>query len=181
MLETHSGFLKFIRLGIHVLDDMSPVIVVAGFVVLLALLLYYMYKEKAEGEAPPEEQRMEPLVVEDKKHETPLTAEKPAEAPEAEQSEKPEPEPAEPRPEAPQPEKPKTQTEDLDSLSGVGEKYRALLRAAGVRSVATLAGEEPAALLERLREANEREDLVKRLPRAGDVEAWVRRAKEQSL
>jgi len=31
---------------------MSPVIVVAGFVVLLALLLYYMYKEKVEGRAP---------------------------------------------------------------------------------------------------------------------------------
>jgi predicted flap endonuclease-1-like 5' DNA nuclease len=160
---------------------MNPVIVVAGFVVLLALLLYYMYKEKVEGEAPPEKPREEPTVIEVKDYEAQLADEKPAEAPEAEQPEEPEPEPAEPRPEAPQPEKPETQTDDLESLSGVGEKYRALLRAAGVRSVATLAGEDPAALLERLREANEREDLVKRLPRAGDVEAWVQRAKEQSL
>ena len=162
------------------MDAMSPVIVVAGFVVLLALLLIYMYKEKAKGEAPPEKPRMEPTVVKVKNYETQPAAEKPAEAHEAEQPEEPEPETAEPEPE-PQPEKQETQTDDLESLSGVGEKYRALLRAAEVRSVAELASEEPAALLERLREANEREDLVKRLPRMGDVEAWVHRAKEQSL
>lgn len=155
---------------------MSPVIVVAGFVVLLALLLIYMYKEKAKGEAPPEKPRMEPTVVKVKDYEAQPAAEKPAEAHEAEQPEEPEPETAEP-----QPEKQETQTDDLESLSGVGEKYRALLRAAEVRSVAELASEEPAALLERLREANEREGLVKRLPRIGDVEAWVHRAKEQSL
>ncbi len=155
---------------------MSPVIVVAGFVVLLALLLIYMYKEKAKGEAPPEKPRMEPTVVKVKDYEAQPAAEKPAEAHEAEQPEEPEPETAEP-----QPEKQETQTDDLESFSGVGEKYRALLRAAEVRSVAELASEEPAALLERLREANEREGLVKRLPRIGDVEAWVHRAKEQSL
>lgn len=158
------------------MDAMSPVIVVAGFVVLLALLLIYMYKEKAKGEAPPEKPRMEPTVVKVKDYEAQPAAEKPAEAHEAEQPEEPEPETAEP-----QPEKQETQTDDLESLSGVGEKYRALLRAAEVRSVAELASEEPAALLERLREANEREGLVKRLPRIGDVEAWVHRAKEQSL
>lgn len=160
------------------MDAMSPVIVVAGFVVLLALLLIYMYKEKAKGEAPPEKPRMEPTVVKVKDYEAQLAAEKPAEAHEAEQPEEPEPETAEPEP---QPEKQETQTDNLESLSGVGEKYRALLRAAEVRSIAELASEEPAALLERLREANEREDLVKRLPRMGDVEAWVHRAKEQSL
>jgi predicted flap endonuclease-1-like 5' DNA nuclease len=115
---------------------------------------------------------MEPTVVESRDYEARPEAEEPAEVPKPE-----EPEPAELSHEAP---KPETQTEDLETLSGVGEKYRALLKAAGVRSVATLAGEEPAALLERLREANEREGLVKRLPRAGDVEAWIQRAKEQS-
>jgi len=152
---------------------MDPIIIVAGFVVLLALLLYYMYKEKAEGEAPPEKPGEEPTVVKVKDYEAQLAAEEPAEAHEAEQPEEPAP--------APQPEEPEAQTDYLESLSGVGEKYRALLRAAGVRSIAELASEEPAALLERLSEANEREGLVKRLPRIGDVEAWVHRAKEQSL
>lgn len=159
---------------------MNPVIIVAGFVVLLALLLIYMYKEKAKGEAPPETPRMEPTVVKVKDYEAQPAAETPAEAPGEEQPEEPEPETAEPEPE-PQPEEQEAQTGDLESLSGVGEKYRALLRAAEVRSVAMLASEEPASLLERLREANERESLVKRLPRIGDVEAWVHRAKEQSL
>jgi len=171
------------------MDAMNPVIVVAGFVVLLALLLIYMYKEKAKGEAPPETPRMEPTVVKVKDYEAQPVAETPAEAPGEEQPEEPEPETAEPEPEPetaepepePQPEEQEAQTGDLESLSGVGEKYRALLRAAEVRSVAMLASEEPAALLERLSEANEREGLVKRLPRIGDVEAWVHRAKEQSL
>jgi predicted flap endonuclease-1-like 5' DNA nuclease len=163
---------------------MNPIIVVAGFVVLLALLLYYMYKEKVELAAP-DEPKMEPSVVKVRDYEAKLAAEKPAEAPAeapeeppAEQPEEPEPGPAEPTPEEPQPE---SVTDDLESLTGVGEKYRALLRVAGVGSVAMLAGEEPSSLLERLREANEREGLVKRLPRVGDVEAWVQRAKEQSL
>ena len=155
------------------MDAMNPIIVVAGFVVLLALLLYYMYKEKAEGKAPPEKPGQEPTVVKAKDYEAQVATEEAAEAPEAEQ-------PEEPELEEPQPEEPEAQTGDLESLSGVGEKYRALLRAAGIRSIAEVASEEPAALLGRLREANEREDLVKRLPRIGDVEAWVQRAREQS-
>jgi len=175
------------------LDAMNPIIVVAGFVVLLALLLYYMYKEKAEGKAPPEKPGQEPTVVKAKDYEAQVATEEAAEAPEAEQPEEPEleepqpeepeleePQPEEPELEEPQPEEPEAQTGDLESLSGVGEKYRALLRAAGIRSIAEVASEEPAALLGRLREANEREDLVKRLPRIGDVEAWVQRAREQS-
>lgn len=160
------------------MDAMNPIIIVAGFVVLLALLLYYMYKEKAEGEAPPEKPRREPTVVKVKDYEAQLAAEEPAEAPKVEQLEEPAPHLEEPMP---QPEEPEAQTDDLESLSGIGEKYRALLRAAGIRSIIELASEEPAALLERLREANEREDLVKRLPRIGDTEVWVQRAKEQSL
>ncbi|MBN2335725.1 DUF4332 domain-containing protein [Candidatus Bathyarchaeota archaeon] len=71
------------------------------------------------------------------------------------------------------------EVEDLENLSGIGEKYRELLRAAGVSSVAALAAEDPAALIGRLRAANEEHGIVKRLPRAGDVEGWVQRAKEQ--
>ena len=151
---------------------MDTIIIVAGFVVLLALLLYYMYKEKAV-EAPPEKPSVEPTVVKVEDYEAQLAAEEPIEAHEAERPEEQEP--------APKPEEPEAHVDDLESLSGVGEKYRALLRAAGVNGIAELASEEPAALLERLREANTREDLVKRLPRMGDVEAWVQRAKEQSL
>jgi len=97
------------------------------------------------------------------------------ETPPAEQPEEPQPEPAEAAPKEPQPE---AMTDDLESLTGVGEKYRALLRAAGVRSIAMLAGEEPDALLERLTETNETEEIVKRLPRADEVEDWVQRAKQ---
>jgi len=190
---------------------MNPIIIVAGFVVLLALLLYYMYKEKAE---PAPDEPVEPSVVKVRGYEAQPAAEKPAEAPveepteetetlpeepqpetaepaptetevepEAEprpseaEAEEPHPEPAEAAPEEP---KPEAVTDDLESLTGVGEKYRALLMAAGVRSIATLADEDPKALLERLTETNETEEIVKRLPRPGDVEAWMQRARQQS-
>ncbi len=188
---------------------MNPIIIVAGFVVLLALLLYYMYKEKAE---PAPDEPVEPSVVKVRDYEAQPAAEKSIEAPIEETTEEPEtppeepqpepaeeaptetevepeaeprpseaepeePEPAEPAPREPQPE---AVTDDLESLTGVGEKYRALLRAARVRSIVMLAGEEPDALLDRLTETNETEEIVKRMPRPGDIEAWVQRAKQQS-
>ena len=148
------------------------------------MLLYYMYREKAEP-AP-----TEPDVIKVRDYEAQRAAEKPAEAleeqaeePEA-PSEEPQPEPAEPEPEPaePSPEEPKPEAvaDDLESLTGVGEKYRALLRAAGVRSIAMLADEEPDALLERLTETNVTEEIVKRLPRPEDVDDWVQKAKQQS-
>ncbi len=172
---------------------MNPIIIVAGFVVLLALLLYYMYKEKAEA-AP--EKPAEPDVLKVRDYEAQRAAEKTAEAP-VEPTEKPETPPAEPEPaeEAPkepeaEPEaepseaeaeepQPETATEDLEALEGVGEKYRALLRAAGIRSIAMLAGEEPDTLLGRLTETNDREGIVERLPSADEVEDWVQTAKRR--
>ncbi len=170
---------------------MNPTIIVAGFVVLLALLLYYMYKEKA-GEPAPDEP-IEPSVIKVRDYEAQRAAEKPAEAPVEPEApmepetppaepEEPQPEPAEtePEPAEPMPEEPKPEAvaDDLASLTGVGEKYRALLRAAGVRSIAMLAGEEPDALLDKLKETNETEEIVKRLPRADEVEDWVQTAKQ---
>ena len=71
-----------------------------------------------------------------------------------------------------------TEIEDLDELSGIGEKYRALLRAAGVKSVSSLSKQDPEKLLTKLTETNEKNEIVKRLPSAKIVEDWVERAKE---
>ncbi len=168
---------------------MNPAIVVAGFVVLLALLLYYMYKEKAE---PAPEKPVEPSVIKVRDYEAQRAAQKPAQEPEPAEApptepevepepfeaeaEKPQPEPAKAAPEEPITE---AMTDDLESLTGIGEKYRALLRAAGVRSIATLADEAPDALLDRLTETNETEEIVKRLPSADEVETWVQTAKQR--
>ena len=182
--DTH-GLYKFIVGGIIDRTSMSPFIVVAGFVVLLALVIYFMYKDqmRPDEEAPAEKPMEEPKVVKVRDYEAQLREEKPAEEekPKEEESETEEPEepetekhePLEPTPEA------SSEAEDLESLSGVGEKYRELLRVAGVSSVAGLAAEDPEALLGKLRAANEEHGIVKRLPRAGDVEGWVQRAKEQ--
>ena len=62
----------------------------------------------------------------------------------------------------------------------MGGEYRAPLRAAGVRSIAMLAGEEPDALLERLTDTNETEEIVEVLPSVDEVADWVQTAKQQS-
>ena len=170
------ALLRFIRFDAYGLGDMDPIMVVAGFVVLLALLLYYLYKEKAPVKEADivVEQIVEPKPAAEKPVEAP---EEPTEEPEA-PLEKLEHEPGEPAPAEAQP---MVATDDLESLSGVGEKYRTLLRAGGISSISVLADEDPDALLEKLKEANEREEIVKRLPRRGDVEAWVQKAKQQTV
>jgi predicted flap endonuclease-1-like 5' DNA nuclease len=66
---------------------------------------------------------------------------------------------------------------DLMRISGVGSEYSDLLEASGVDSVPELARRNPANLLAKLTEVNGERSLVRRLPSADDVEAWVAEAK----
>ena len=67
--------------------------------------------------------------------------------------------------------------EDLDQMSGVGPKYRELLKAAGVKTIKDIAGYEADALLEKLLAVNEEKSITKRPPTLAKVEAWVAKAK----
>ena len=66
---------------------------------------------------------------------------------------------------------------DLFRIRGVGEEYSDLLEEAGVDTVAELAQRNPANLYQSLKDTNEREALVRRLPTAKQVEDWVAQAK----
>ena len=157
---------------------MDSTIVVIGFVVLLAALLYYMYKDqqKRPPEAKPEAAKKEPTVVKVKDYEAQLDAEK-------KKAPKPEPEP-EPKPEPMVSEAAAPAAEPaelgLENLSGLGEKYRALLKAAGVGSLNALAKWNPEELHRKLIEVNEGQQIVKRPPPQVTVEDWVKRAGEQA-
>ena len=161
---------------------MDPTIVVIGFVVLLAALLYYMYKDQQKR--PPEADKRKPTVVKVKDYEAQLKSEKKEEL-------KPEPKP-EPKPElkpepTPEPEVSKATASavepaelSLENLSGLGEKYRALLKAAGVGSLNALAKWNPEELHRKLIEVNEGQQIVKRQPPLVTVEDWIKRAGEQA-
>jgi len=151
---------------------MDPTIVVIGFVVLLAALLYYMYKDQQKRPAEKlAAQKKEPTVIKARDYEAKMEAVKPKSKPEP----KPEPVP-EPKPEP----EPESDGGSLENLSGIGDKYRALLKAVGVETIIALAAWDAENLYDRLKEVNSDLQLVKRPPPLATVEDWVKRAGEQS-
>jgi len=67
---------------------------------------------------------------------------------------------------------------DLARVKGIGEEYADLLELAGVDTVPELAQRNAANLHARLKEvADERGNVVRRVPSANEVEKWVEQAK----
>ena len=66
---------------------------------------------------------------------------------------------------------------DLFRIKGVGEEYAELLEAAGVDTVPELARRTHLGLYQRLVETNKAKRLVRQLPSAKQVAAWVAHAK----
>jgi predicted flap endonuclease-1-like 5' DNA nuclease len=62
-------------------------------------------------------------------------------------------------------------------IKGVGSEYADLLEAAGVDTVPELGQRNAANLTEKLAEINAAKNLVRRVPTAAEVEAWVAEAK----
>jgi predicted flap endonuclease-1-like 5' DNA nuclease len=67
---------------------------------------------------------------------------------------------------------------DLFRVKGVGEEYSDLLEAAGVDSVPELAQRSPLSLYQKLVVCNQAKKLVRQLPSARQVAAWVEQAKK---
>jgi predicted flap endonuclease-1-like 5' DNA nuclease len=66
---------------------------------------------------------------------------------------------------------------DLARIKGIGWEYADLLEAAGVDSVPELAQRTASNLYAKLSEINAAKELVRRLPTADQVSAWVEEAK----
>lgn len=66
---------------------------------------------------------------------------------------------------------------DLMRVKGIGEEYSDLLEEAGVDSVKELRNRRPDSLYEKIRQANSKRKLVRRIPSKRDVESWVKQAK----
>ncbi len=66
---------------------------------------------------------------------------------------------------------------DLMRVKGVGSEFSDLLEAAGVDTVKELAQRRADNLQEKMVEVNKQKKLVRRVPAASEVEAWVAHAK----
>ena len=66
---------------------------------------------------------------------------------------------------------------DLFRIKGVGEEYSDLLEEAGVDTVVELAQRNPDNLYEKVVDVNHQKKLVRKLPTQGQVDDWVRQAK----
>lgn len=66
---------------------------------------------------------------------------------------------------------------DLLRIKGVGEEYSDLLEAVGVDTVPELAQRNAENLHAKMREVNEKKELVRRLPTMSQVGDWIEQAK----
>jgi predicted flap endonuclease-1-like 5' DNA nuclease len=66
---------------------------------------------------------------------------------------------------------------DLFRIKGIGSEYSDLLEAAGVDTVPELAQRNAENLYQRLQETNKEKKLVRRLPGASEVTAWIEQAR----
>lgn len=67
---------------------------------------------------------------------------------------------------------------DLYRIKGVGSEYSDLLEEAGVDTVVELATRKPENLHKAILEANQKKDLVRKLPALSQVTEWVDQAKK---
>jgi predicted flap endonuclease-1-like 5' DNA nuclease len=67
---------------------------------------------------------------------------------------------------------------DLFRVPGIGEEYSDLLEEAGVDTVKELRNRNPENLHKALQEVNARKHLVRQLPGFGQVDSWIKAAKE---
>ena len=65
---------------------------------------------------------------------------------------------------------------DLQRIDGIGAGYASLLESAGVESPRALGRRNPENLHQALERTNQREQLVRRMPSASQVEGWVAQA-----
>ena len=138
---------------------MNPILVIAAFVVLLGILLYFMQKREMEKVLREEKESItERRIVKASDYQAQYEKEKKEETstPETTNSEK--------------------EIDDIAELEGVGPKYQELLRAAGITSIKTIAESNPEALYSKLLETNMETVITKRPPTLKKLEEWIKAA-----
>lgn len=157
---------------------MQAIVIVAGFVVILALLLYFLYQEK-EVEEEIKSVRSEKLLTESEVVKAGDWDKKVMKMREEETPGKKEGIPHTPASEQPEFDEEEEEMNKLEEIKGIGPTYQKLLRTAGISSVSSLASKKADELLDLLTEINEREEISKRPPVLENVEDWIEEAKKK--
>ena len=151
---------------------MNPLIVIAGFGIVLAILIYYLQSRETEPEEilPREETEKNIVKVRDyvAQYNAEKAKEKPGKDPIMEES----------LPEEPttEPASEELDKDDISLLNGVGPKYQELLRAAGYISIKAVAESDPEDLYSILLKVNEEKGITKRPPTIRNIEEWIKSA-----
>ena len=155
---------------------MNPFLVIGVFTVILAVVVFWLQgrQDKADDEEIKRATPKKEITVIKKADWVADEESEPEPTPEPEAVSVVEPE------SAPEPvEEPVSEpiVDDISELSGVGPKYRQLLKATGITSIAVIAESKPEELLKKLVEVNESEGITKRNPTMYVVERWIEAAK----
>jgi len=156
---------------------MNPFLVIVAFTLILAIVVYWL-QGRQDKAVDDEIRRAKPKKEISVIKKADWVTDEPESSPESveETNSEPAPESIPVQEEEPAPE---TGTGDIAELSGVGPKYRQLLKAAGITSIAVIAESEPDELLKKLVEVNESEEITKRNPTMYVVERWIEAAKSR--
>ena len=168
--------------------NMNGYLVIGVFTVILAVTLYWLQGRQTKKEDPEPKRAPSKTIEVVKARDWPIQDDEPekelepgAEKPEETIVEETEVEPViEEEPEVVEP-APEPVVMDITHLSGVGPKYRSLLREAGITTINQVADSEPEALLKLLHDTNETAGITKRPPTMYNVESWIEAAKAQLL
>jgi len=152
---------------------MNPLIVIVGFVVILAGLLYYLQGRQGEPDTLPvaSSEEKERKIVKVSDYQAEYEKEEKTKEPETEERE------VQEAPESTQEEAP--EEEDISMLDGVGPKYQELLRAAGYNTISSIAEATPETLYSKIIEINNETEITKRPPTMSNIEDWVTAAKSR--
>jgi predicted flap endonuclease-1-like 5' DNA nuclease len=151
--------------------EMQHTIIISGFVLLLAVLIFFLYTGKDSKE------NLESRIIEENKEDPeivkPINTDKKASQPRETSKE------SEPLIESVSESK-TLEEKSLADLEGIGPTYERLLNSSGINSIAFLASHDPEELLEKIIKTNELEEITKRPPKLENIKEWVQKAKKQS-
>ena len=167
---------------------MNGYLVIGLFTVILAITLYWLQGRQAKIESRAPEMKPAKKIEVVKARDWPVTDEKKVE-PSPEKVEEKADEPIEKSEEVipvvveseskESEEALPVEEKDIALLSGVGPKYRSLLKEVGITTINQVALSEPKELQKMLFEVNKRTSITKRPPNLPSVKAWIEAARSQ--
>ena len=150
---------------------MNQLIVIAGFVIVLAILIYFLQSRETESEETPTIEKPEKNIVKVRDYVAQYNAEKAQEKP----AEKPKTE-VTPEESAEELLLEEPEQDNIALLNGVGPKYQELLKAAGYTSIKAVAESSPENLYSFLLKINDEKGITKRPPTLRNIEEWIKSA-----